>query len=122
MFESADRNVNEYGETVISKVSQKQRHLTEEEIVLLISEYKAGKSTYILAEQLGCHRTTVSDLLKKNGINVTHCKSQERLDIQDVIAMYENLHTAQEIAGKYGVTRQLVAKTLRASGVRIRGR
>ena len=116
------RKVNEYGEVEVGRTVQEQKHLVEDEIVLLLSEYKAGKSIYALAEQFGCHRTTVSNTLKKYGIKVTHCKSQEKLNIQDAIAMYEDNHTAQEIADKYNVTRQLVTKSLRAHGVTIRGR
>lgn len=119
---SPAKKVNEYGETVVGKVIQKQKHLTEEEIVLLVSEYKTGKSTYVLADQFGCHRSTVSSILKKHGVKVTHCKSKEKLNIQDAISMYENLHTAQEIADKYGVTRQMVTQSLHAHGVKIRSR
>ena len=119
---SPTKTVNEYGETVASRITQEQKRLTEEEIALLIKEYQAGKSTYALSDQFGCHRTTVSGILKKHGIKVTHCKSQEKLNIHDAIVMYENLHTAQEIADKYGVTRQLITKTLRTHGVKIRGR
>ena len=111
------RKINKYGEVEVGRTIQEQKHLTEDEITLLLSEYKAGKSTYALAEQFGCHRTTVSNTLKKHGIKVTHCKSQEKLNISEVIAMYENRHTAQEIADKHGVTRQLVTKSLRANGV-----
>jgi predicted DNA-binding protein YlxM (UPF0122 family) len=116
------RRVNEYGEVEVGRTIQDQKHLTEDEITLLLCEYKTGKSTYALAEQFGCHRSTISNALKKHGIKVTHCKSQEKLNISDAIAMYENLHTAQEIADKYNVTRQMVAQTLRAHSVRIRGR
>ena len=65
------KKVNEYDQTVVSKASQEQKRLNEEEIALLISEYKYGKSPYVLAEQFGCHRTTVSGILKKHGIAIT---------------------------------------------------
>ena len=38
----------------------------------IISKYKAGKSTYELAQEYGCHRRTISDNLKKQGIKVTN--------------------------------------------------
>jgi len=65
---SSNKTVNEYGETLATKITQEQKRLTEDEVVLLISEYKASKSTYVLAEQFGCHRVTVTNILKRHGV------------------------------------------------------
>jgi DNA-directed RNA polymerase specialized sigma24 family protein len=65
------RKTNEYGEIAASMVKQEQKRLSEDEISLLISAYLSGMSTYALAEQFGCHRTTVSDVLKRHGVTVS---------------------------------------------------
>jgi hypothetical protein len=61
----AERKANGYGEIYVSKMQQKQKRLTEDEIRLLIADYQAGKSTYTLASEFDCHRQTVSELLRK---------------------------------------------------------
>ena len=55
--------------------------------------------------------------------NSMHCcfeKSQAGRGLRN--AMYEQKHTAQEIADRYGVGRQVVLSPLKAHGVRTRGR
>jgi len=86
----------------------------------LITGYTEGKSTYTLAKEFCCHKNTVSGILKKNGVTVTNQKAINKLDVEGAIAMYENKCTLQMIADKYKVNPQLVARSLRANGVRIR--
>ena len=113
------RKINEFGDIVATKVEQRQKHLTDAEVKQIVAEYKKGKSTYALAKEFDCHRTTVSDALKSKGVDVT---KKVKLDVDGVIAMYEQMHTAQEIADKYGIGSQVVIRCLKAHGVRIRGR
>jgi len=89
---------------------------------LLISEYKNGKTTYTLAEQFGCNRITVSNILKKHGVIVSKCTSQKKLDTEDVISMYENMHNTAEIAEKYDVGPNAILRCLRNHGITIRSR
>jgi uncharacterized protein (DUF433 family) len=116
------RKTNEYGEIEVKRMMQEQKRLSDEEIQMLIVEYKNGKSTYALAKQFGCHRYTVSNALKKQGVNVTNRKAQRKLNIADVVAMYENMHTSEEISAKYDVSPQAIIQCLREQGVAIRGR
>ena len=117
-----DRKVNAFGEIEVGKLRQRQRHLSTSEIDLLIAAYKSGKSTYELAAQFGCDRTTVSNTLKRQGVTVTNAKAQNKLDIADVISMYGCFNTSQDIAEKYGVSPLAVVRCLRSQGVAIRGR
>jgi AraC-like DNA-binding protein len=78
-----------------------------------------GMSTIQLAEEFGCHRTTVSGILKKAGIAVTNGKSH-LLDAEDVIAMYNDKLSIAEIAKKYGIGKNVVNRYLRANGISIR--
>ena len=89
---------------------------------MLISEYKNGKTTYTLAEQFGCNRITVSNILKKHGVIVSKCTSQKKLDTEDVISMYENMHNTAEIAEKYDVGPNAILRCLRNHGITIRSR
>jgi uncharacterized protein (DUF433 family) len=116
------RTVNGYGETEVVKIQQEQKHMSEEETKLLVEGYRCGKTTYQLARQFGCHRLTVSNALKRHGVNVTKCTGQRQLDAEDVIAMYGDMCTSAEIAEKYGVEPNVILRCLRKRGVRIRGK
>ena len=115
------RKINEYSETVVSKMKQVQKRLNDDEIKLLIAAYLDGKSTYALAVQFGCHRTTVSDILKRHNIIVTNRKSLRKLNAADVAAMYENMHMSAEIAEKYEGPNAII-RCLRSQGVEMRSR
>lgn len=119
---SVTRKVNEQGEDIVCKIGQKQKRMNGNEILSLITAYNDGKTTYELAEQYGCHRQTISSMLKKHGINVTKCKAKEKLNPEDVVFMYENMHTSEEIAKKYKVTPQVIITCLRSHGIKIRDR
>jgi uncharacterized protein (DUF433 family) len=113
--------IHEYGETIAKNIKQYQKHLTEMEISEIAQKYQAGKSTYELAKEYDCNRHTVSNTLKKQGIDVTTSKAN-RLDPDDIAAMYKNLCNCAEIAEKYGVGPNIIRKCLRAQGISIRGR
>ena len=105
----------------VKRIQQNQKQLNVEEIKLLIAEYENGKSTYALARQFDCHRGTVSNVLKRHGVNVTHSKVG-KLDVADIVTMYGQMHTTAEIAEKYNVGPQLILRCLREHGVKIRRR
>ena len=77
---SVARKINEYGEIVASRIQQEQKRLNDEEINLLIAAYLGGRSTYALAKQFGCHRTTISDILKRHNVTVTNKKGLKKLN------------------------------------------
>ena len=84
--------------------------------------YRSGKTTYELAEQYGCHRRTIVDTLKKQGIVPNKAKSQKKLNVETVIKMYSEFHSAEEIGNLFGVGRDVIVKCLRKNGVAIRTR
>ncbi len=118
----ATSKINKYGEIEVQCLHQAQKRLTEEEIQELIAEYKNGKSIYALAQRLGCCKHTVRNALKKHGVNVTNRKAQRKLNVADVISMYENMHTSKEISEKYDVCPDAILQCLREQRVAIRGR
>ena len=103
-------------------MKQEQKRLNDDEIKLLIVAYLDGKSTYALAAQFGCHRTTVSEILKRHDVTVTKQKSLRKLNLADVVDMYENMHTSAEIAEKYEVGSNVIIRCLRSQGIEIRSR
>ena len=113
---------NEYGEKEVRQIRQTQKYLSDQERVEIADAYRSGKTTYELAEQYGCHRQTIADVLKKQGIVPNKAKSQKKLNVEMVIKMYSEFHSAEEIGNLYGVGRAVIIKCLRDNGVAIRSR
>jgi len=118
----SSERVNEFGEKEVLKIKQFQRHLSEEEINLIIEKYQAGKSTYALAGELGCLRATITRALKEHGVTVDNRKAMKRLDEEQVVSLYATMHTTGEIAKQFRVHPQTVIRCLRLHGVKIRSR
>ena len=70
----------------------------------------------------GVCKTTIANMLRRQGVNVTRSKVQARLDADEVIAMYKNEITAEKIAKQFGVNPQTILNCLRSHGVKIRSR
>ena len=109
----------EYGGKTIKSYIQKQKILSQSEVLEIIKGYKNGKSIYVLGEEFGCHRNTISQHLKKRGINVTN---KLDVDIDELIKLYESGQTVEQIAEAVGISRSTVLDRLQKAGVRIRGR
>ena len=57
-------------EKMAKKIKQKQKRLSEEEVLELAKAYRSGLTVYECAEKFDCHRTTVSYQLKANGVKM----------------------------------------------------
>lgn len=104
------------GEIEVRKHIQKQKLLNDSEKAEVIERYQAGESTYQLAEAFGCHRKTISGVLKKAGIDV----NQHRLDDQEAIRLYESGLGTTEIAKRLDSSQSVVSRALRSNGVKMR--
>ena len=80
--------------STVKVITQQQKTLSQSEVQAVIHKYEAGASTYDLADEFGCHRSTISAVLKRNGIVVT----KRKVDIAVAIQMYESGKTTTEIA------------------------
>lgn len=118
-------------QTILRYKCQLDRHLSDipiipdkipDDIDAMILAYQSGKSTNKLAERYGCSKNTISKLLRDRGVNVTKCKALSKLDDNVVIAMYEEMHTAEEIAKHFKVNCEVVLRCLKSHGVKIRSR
>ncbi len=86
----------------------------------MIQRYKSGESIYKLAKAFGCHRSTVSSVLKRNGVKVTTVKSEKIFDPTKVAELYKSGMKSKEIAKLYGVCEQTIRDCLKKQGVKIR--
>jgi hypothetical protein len=61
-------------------IRQRQRRLTESQVVEMAAKYEAGATVYEPAAEFGCHRTIVAERLKRAGI-ATRLHSPGTVDI-----------------------------------------
>lgn len=121
---SDSRVIDEFGEVAVKCLEQPyRRDFSDDDIALIISSYQSENATTIdLAEQFSCSKGTINKLLREHGVNVTKAKAQAKLDDKLVAAMYEEQHTIEEIAKRFGVSPSPIRNCLRRNGVKIRGR
>ena len=68
----------------IKTLRQQQKHeFSNKEIREIVAAYQNGASTYDLAEQYDCHRSTIARHLRNQGVKV----SIEKIDMDDAILL-----------------------------------
>lgn len=119
---TVNKQVDKYGEVAINHLTQTRREFSEEELQEMVTLYQSGKTTRELGEMFKVCRTTIANLLRKQGIEVTRSKVQARLDVDKVVSMYKDGCTSGKIAKEFGVNPQTILNCLRNHGVKIRSR
>lgn len=111
--------VNRHGDIEANKLKQPQKCFSSEEVRTLIVGYQSGKSTCALAKEIGCHKETVSNVLKKHGVLVTN---RLQLDINRLIEQYAAGKTLEQIALSMEISSATVRDRLTKAGVKMRNR
>ena len=93
-------------------IRQRQRRLTEAQVVEMTTKYKAGATVYELAAEFCCHRTTVAERLKKAGI-VMRLQSPDAVAIDSMESLYQSGFSYPEIGRQLGYSANTVRKYLR---------
>ena len=117
---SESTSKNKYGETEIRRIRQKQKILSEYEIQEVIQLYLNGVSANAIATSFGCHRRTISDVLKRNGIEVSHKASAKPELVKKVIELYTEYKTPKEIGTIVNLDCGTVRQVLKDNGIYIR--
>ena len=114
---------NELSESVavIRETQYKQNHRlsSADKEKIVIGYTKEKLSIYQLAGRFGCHRNTVSNLLKKHGIAVTRNRMDD-ITIKEAALLYAKGLTIKEVAQQLGLVESTVGRTLRNAGVAMR--
>ena len=111
---------NNYGETEVHGICQKQKILSENEIQTVCKRYQSGDSVYKLARDFDCHRSTISAVLKRNGVEVTHQASKKPELVKRVIELYAEMRTPKEVGAIVGLDCGTVRQVLKDNGIYIR--
>ena len=111
------------GEIVIKQLRQPQRRdFSETDIAAIIASYKEGMKTSDIAAEYGCHRKTISGILKKHGVEVSKKKIKSEEEEDRILVLYARNHTIEEIANQYGVGVTVINRLLHRRGVEVRSR
>lgn len=105
---------------IIVEIRQQQKDLTDDEIQQVVQRYSEGASVYELADEFGCHRGTISAVLKRQGITVSSKLSDRPALVERVLQMYADGMHGKEIAAELGISPGSVSKILHENDVRIR--
>lgn len=107
--------------STVKKLKQQQkRRFSDKEISEMIQRYRTGDNVYELAKAFGCHRSTISSVLRRNGVKVTTVKSEKIFDPVKVAELYKSGMKSKEIAEKYGVGEQTIRDSLKNQGIKMR--
>ena len=116
-------SMSEYSDStynIKTEIKQQQKHLSNKEISEIVVKYSSGISTYELAKEYGCHRRTISDNLKKQGIKVTNQLMERKGVVELVMQMYSEYYKPADIAKAVGINVDSVRKILKENNVYIR--
>jgi DNA-binding CsgD family transcriptional regulator len=100
-------------------VTRRQSRLTENQITAMAAGYKAGKSVYILADEFGINRQTVSALLKEHGVRL-HRTSPDEVDT--MVEPYASGMSLVQVGAELGFGGATVYRQFVGRGVALRGR
>ena len=120
---SIDPNVTDLSyspNSIVKEITQQQKTLSEAEIRTIILKYQQGRSTYELAKEYNCHRSTISRVLKDNGIEVTKKISSKPALIEMILQMYSEWYKPQEIGEALGISAPTVLRILHQNKVYVR--
>ena len=112
--------ISESNERIVNRLHQPQKILNDNEISELIVGYKSGLTIYQLAKQFGCHRTTVSQHLKNQGVEMRN-RPLTKTQVDEVIRLYESGLSCVKVGKIIGVDAETVHRRLRERGVVLRG-
>ncbi|MGX1770840.1 helix-turn-helix domain-containing protein [Nocardia brasiliensis] len=103
-----------------SAAPKRMRRLSEEERTSLAADYRSGMTVYELAAKYGTDRSTVSNHLKRMGVEMRRQGLSEG-QIEEAVRLYvEQRWSLVRIAGKLGVDHGTVWNRLRERRVRMR--
>ena len=107
-------------DTAVTAYKQKQKRLSDDEVRQIADRYSAGASTYELADEFGVHRSTISRVLKKCGIKVTHKFADRDILAKKILELYADFMKPEDISKVVDLHKSTVLKILHENGVRIR--
>lgn len=96
-----------------------QPRLSDEKASQIVTAYETGKTVYELAAEYGCHRVTISAVLKRQGVPIRH-RSPTPTQIGEMARLYESGLSLAKVGEHFGFHASTVLAHLRNTGVKTR--
>ena len=96
-----------------------QPRLSDEKVRQIVTAYETGKTVYELAAEYGCHRVTISAVLKRRGV-ILRRTSPTAAQIDEMIRLYESGLSLARVGERFGMNASTVLAQLRKNDVRTR--
>lgn len=93
-----------------------QPRISDEQARRIAEGYAAGKMVYELATAFGCHRVTISAVLKRRGVALRLRPAAEE-EVERMIALYRSGLSLAAVGDSIGVNASTVLRHLRSNGV-----
>jgi len=97
-------------------IKQKQRRFSADEEFVVVADYADGGTVYSLAAKYGCHRTTISRILKSHHIQLAKSPI-DPATVDEIVRLYESGLSMEKIALSVGVSAKTVFNYLRSRGI-----
>ncbi|GAB2523805.1 hypothetical protein GCM10027064_21560 [Microbacterium petrolearium] len=92
-----------------------QPRLSDEKIGQIVSAYETGKTVYELAAEYGCHRVTISAILKRRGVALRRMPPSDE-QVTEMIRLYETGLSLTQVGEHLGFSATTVLHRIRAAG------
>lgn len=86
----------------------------------MVTDYRDAGTVYSLAKKYGCHRTTISRILKSHDVELA-CAPTSSETVDEIVRLYESGLSMEKVAHSVGVSPKTVFNYLRAKAVPTRG-
>ena len=97
---------------LLGPISQRQRRLTETQVIDMVARYEKGATVYELAAEFDCHRTTVAARLKKVGVPM-RLQPPTSETVDSMVRLYESGLSSLEVGTQLGFCANTVRACLR---------
>lgn len=96
-----------------------QPRLSDEKVSQIVTAYETGKTVYELATEYGCHRVTISAVLKRQGVALRRT-SPTAEQIDEMVRLYESGMSLARIGEQFAMNASTVLTQLRKKKIRTR--
>lgn len=83
--------------------------------------YQAGTTAAELAKRYGVHRHTITELLKREAVNIRVRRSMSEAEIDQAVSLYNQGQSLQRIGARLGWDHNTIYRRLKQRGVEFRG-
>jgi DNA invertase Pin-like site-specific DNA recombinase len=92
-----------------------QPRLSDKKVGQIVTAYETGKTVYELAAEYGCHRVTISAVLKRRGVALRRMPPSDE-QVAEMIRLYETGLSLSKVGEHLGFSATTVLRRIRAAG------